>query len=247
MKRFGIAEVGVLGVLLVLGPVAFLTHSTHTTPIVGTTMMGSAFRAKTSAQRSLNQVHLRMIHQSFVTYAAVNKQGGQDGWFPGCDPTGQVTESSPASRFQILLEGNYITPDDVINPADRDSQPWNGQGDLTAENFSYAMLEIDNTGERHAEWSETFNPLAVVVSDRNTGIDTDENVSSVWSPTAGSWAGSVIYNDNSVSLHTSHIHTHLRYGQAEMIDEDNLFAKDTTDDSDALLIHELVEPLAMQD
>lgn len=184
-----------------------------------------------------NTVHLRSMHQAFMTYAHDHRLAGQDGWYPGINPNGTLAEPSVAPRLKALLDGNYVGPDYLLNPADRHAKVWRSGTPFTPQNYSYALLEIGNAGGRRAEWSETLNTQAVVAGDRNTGADATTHVQSVWTSTPGDWRGSVVRNDNSVAFETDHFLSRLQYGEAAEIPNDNLF--DPAGDDDAYLIHEL--------
>lgn len=44
-----------------------------------------------------NNTQLRGIHQSLVTYAQINKTGGNDGYFTGLDSRGGIVPNGPAT------------------------------------------------------------------------------------------------------------------------------------------------------
>jgi len=108
-----------------------------------------------------NNTQLRGIHQGFVTWAQSNKTGGNDGYFPGLDASGNVIPdgpltghsgngTQPAARLWMMLEGNYFTPEYLLNPADTASIEAMGRDasgrypPLTATNHSYALLHSDH-------------------------------------------------------------------------------------------------------
>lgn len=239
MQRFGLADTVALGVLVIVGPTLLLPPWVAT-PLATSTVGGlgaSALNARQDARRMTNATQLRGIHQSLVTFAQTNKTGGGDGWFPGCDPMGRVTDPTPAGRFKTLLDGDFFTPEYAVAPGDGDKRPWDPLRDdaFTVSHFSYALLEIDNDGGRHDEWKETLNTMAVVAGDRNTGEDTDDRVRSIWTHEPGRWHGSVVHNDNHTALELSHVIDELQYGSSPATRNDNLF--DAEGDDDALLVH----------
>ncbi|WP_221435399.1 hypothetical protein [Algisphaera agarilytica] len=213
-----------------------------------------------------NNTQLRGIHQGFVIFAQSNKKGGNDGYFPGMDssgnilPDGEATGYSgdgtePASRLRMMLEGNFVTPDYIINPADTrameaEIQP--GQVEyqgLTADHFSYAMLGLAEAlrhqegryepGDdlRAIEWKETLNTAAIVLSDRALGTDR-KNISSVFTePGSGDWRGGVVRNDNSTSFETQTEFEDTKYGNNDANDFDHIF-EDEPNASDAFLVFE---------
>ncbi len=220
----------------------------------------------------INSTQLRGIHQSFYTFAQSNKVGGRDGYFPGLDGSGNVVPDGPATghsgdgtvpaaRLWMLLEGNYFTPEYLLNPQDTvkaEYRPTTGivadpANPLTATHFSYALLALASpTDGRAVEWSETLNTSAIVASDRAIGVDPTD-FGSVWSDTRSwrhhDWAGTVTRNDNSTSFETTAELVDTKYGRSPINPLDHLFedAPDTADDpatpvdeatADALLVHE---------
>ncbi|MEM1107777.1 MAG: hypothetical protein AAGH99_03710 [Planctomycetota bacterium] len=212
-----------------------------------------------------NNTQLRGIHQAFVTFAQSNKRGGYDGYFPGLDASGRVIPDGedtffsgdgtfPAARLVMLLNGNYFTPEYVINPADtRAIETTTDTGDyerLLPENYSYALLEItgaltfaeDKTRDwsqygRAIEWQETLNTAAIVMSDRAIGTGRDD-MSSVWTETgSGDWRGGVVRNDNSTSFETTTEFEDTKYGNAAANNLDHLF-EDAAGAVDAFLVFE---------
>ncbi|MEM1107776.1 MAG: hypothetical protein AAGH99_03705 [Planctomycetota bacterium] len=212
---------------------------------------------------------LRGIQQGMMTFSAASHRAGGDGRFPGLDRSGRVVPdgeatgfsgdgTQPAARLWMLLDGNFFTPEYIINPADGKAAeyefPPNGEASpdhpLTSDHFSYAMLGItealnqDEDGNfapsddtRANEWLETLNPNAIVMSDRAIGTDRDD-ISSVWTePGSGEWRGGVIRNDNSTSFETIAEFEQTQYGDAEANDLDHLF-EDAPGVTDAFLVHE---------
>lgn len=181
-------------------------------------------------------VQLRGIHQGMVIYAQSNRVGTTNGRYPGLDPQGNLVNANVTYRFHEMLEQNLFSPDYLISPLETaNKQPWSG-GPFTEEHYSYSLLDITDEGGRRAEWSETLNPDAIVASDRNTGRDAGEHVSSVLtSQDSGQWRGGIVRNDNYVETADNHIIAKTQYGAAPPNRDDNLFDADGPDD--ALLIH----------
>ena len=220
-----------------------------------------------SGRQMMNSTQLRGIQQGLVTYAQSNKKGGNDGYFPGLDSSGNVIPdgpetghsgdgTEPAARFMLLLKGNFFTPEYMINPYDSRATEyeWPAVEDdpahpLTAVHYSYAMLGIaeardvdDDTSAigadtRATEWRETLNTSAIVLSNRAIGTGRSD-ISSVWT-TAGSgeWRGAVTRNDNSTSFETTAEFEQTKYGNADANAFDHLF-EDEPGASDAFLVHE---------
>ena len=114
--------------------------------------------------------------------------------------------------------------------------------------YSYAMLSIagqpgspPDAENCAAEWSQTLNTQAIVMSDRNTGRNATTGVESIHTTRAGDWKGSVLWNDNHVGFEQNCIFE-TRYGSGTLnIDAnqqgtDNLFHR--AGDDDAYLIHQ---------
>ncbi len=199
--------------------------------------------ARRTARQMQNNTQLRGIHQGMVIFAQANKVGGQDGYFPGLGPEGELVAAAPAARLDLMLEGNYFTPDYIVNPADvRMIVAERGQK-LTPQNYSYAMLPIGDEkadAGRRAEWKETLNTSALILSDRNTGPAGDlDRVSSVWTEEAGGdWRGGVVRNDNSTSFETDPTFQQTKYGNFPANEMDHLFASETDRGHDARMIHQ---------
>ncbi|MEM9881862.1 MAG: prepilin-type N-terminal cleavage/methylation domain-containing protein [Planctomycetota bacterium] len=197
--------------------------------------------SRRTARQMANNTQLRGIHQGFVTFAQSNKRGGNDGYFPGLNSDGGLVVASPAGRLQLMLKGNYFTPDYIINPADTEKVEAPGQdGPVTDRNHSYAMLPIADPAAdagRINEWKETLNTAAIVLSDRNTGVAPDR-LSSVWTDrNSGDWRGGMTRNDNSTSFETTARFQATKYGNAPANDWDQLFESETGAGSDAMMVH----------
>ncbi|MEM9250925.1 MAG: DUF4190 domain-containing protein [Planctomycetota bacterium] len=142
---------------------------------------------------------------------------------------GGANGGHPAERLEALLDGNYFTGEYAIAPTEPGLVPWQG-GQVNEDNYSYAMLRIahGNTGDLTwrkpagepqpdaygrlieplsdtvQEWSETLNPNAPVLGDRNTGADATTQASSIHTQlNSGDWRGSVGFNDNHVVFETT--------------------------------------------
>jgi hypothetical protein len=100
---------------------------------------------------------------------------------------------------------------------------------------------------RAAEWKGDANARAIMTSDRNTGINnSDAAVRSVWTTSAGSWKGNVVWGDCSADMPQSNTGFKTRYN-GEFDGDDNLFAAcasagveeaAVTGDSNAMMIYE---------
>lgn len=207
--------------------------------------------ARRTARQMANSTQLRGIHQSMVVYAQSNKKGGNDGFFPGLDSSGNLTEADPAGRLSMMLYANHFTPEYIISPADTErweisAADYANEVPLTWENHSYAMLPIadaDADAGRRAEWKETLNTSAIVLSDRNTGRP--DALSSVWTEqNSGDWRGTISRNDNSTSFEVTAAFEHTKYGSYAANEWDELFSNETPAGSDALMVHRIDGGLA---
>ena len=225
--------------------------------------------ARRTARQMANNTQLRGIHQGMVVFAQSNKTGGRDGFFPGIDPDGTFhpgtpailndsyggTPSLPGNSVALMLNDNLFPPEYCNNPADPGVEPvdLSVNAAIGANNFSYGMLELNdadpnpNAGDkkpdraRAAEWKETLNTAAVMMSDLNTGGDAivGSAVSSVWTEDeSGDWRGGISRNDNSTSFATSPEFEQSKYGNFAANPTDNIFAEDggTTADADAAMV-----------
>ncbi|MEM6459027.1 MAG: prepilin-type N-terminal cleavage/methylation domain-containing protein [Planctomycetota bacterium] len=232
--------------------------------------------ARRTARQMANNTQMRGVHQGFVTFAQSNKQGGNDGYYPLLNASGEIDEvpqrssandvyggamagdlnALPAGAVALMLNGNFFTPEYVINAADGEaveaSLDTDANAEIGADNFSYAMLDLggvttaDEDPEdfgRAAEWTETLNTAAIVISDKNTGAgvnDAATNISSVWTElNGGDWRGGVTRNDNSTSFETASEFEQTKYGRSDPNANDQLFVNQTgADAEDAAMITE---------
>ncbi|MEM6854920.1 MAG: prepilin-type N-terminal cleavage/methylation domain-containing protein [Planctomycetota bacterium] len=205
--------------------------------------------ARRTARQMANNTQLRGVHQGFVTFAQSNKKGGNDGFFPSLDSSGDVagqedagaandgyggTRGTPSDVVAKMLNGNFFTPDYVVNPADANAEEVAADALVDDENFSYAMLDLGTTGldtgsnpaddGRALEWKETLNTASVIMADLNSGNDVGGSISSVWTEQdSGEWRGGVVRNDNSTSFETTVTFEQTKYGNAAANTTDHIF------------------------
>jgi len=175
----------------------------------------------------VSNTQVRGIHQSMVMYGQSNGS-----FYPGFAKDGSLVDASVEHRYQVLLDGNYFTGEYIISPVEALIE-WT-TGPVSSANYSFAMLDINSTGERAKEWRETLNPDAVLISGRNTGTDAIDNVSSIHSRRLGKWHGEIAWGDNHTSFEKSHIQS-TRFGDGQANPADNLFTPVSGDD--AYMIH----------
>lgn len=214
--------------------------------------------ARRTARRMQNSTQLRGIHQGLVTYANSNKNNfaGLDSSGDVVADSDPTTGSSGRgdfiqARYWILLTGDFFTPDYAISPSETKTvTEWvEGTGATVAavewdatggtKHYSYAMLQFAavsgtdlsvnaNTTARGAEWKQTLNSQAIVISDRNIGAGTGAALQSIHTDAGDEkWAGSVLWNDNHVGYENTHDEFETKYANGGLNDEgDNLFLAD---------------------
>lgn len=196
-----------------------------------------------SAMRNASQgsTNIRMIHQGMVIYAQSNKDH-----FPGLNPNGSVNNIEVTNRYDILLDANYISPGQLIDFADNDPniqsataiKPRKGPPfyKVAPNNYSYAMLSIDQPGGRRDEWQDTSNSQAIVLSDRNTNPSDGSQPASIHDPNPGWWEGNVGWNDGHTTYEMSADIAQTQYGPSNHSTNDALFVAPTN--NDALMVHD---------
>lgn len=180
------------------------------------------------------ETQLRGITQSLTNYANTNNS-----YYPGVSSMGDLFDARVEYRYWVLLDQNYFTGEYVISVTETKTG-WTA-GNVSNANYSYAMLKLDgevgqrsDTGRRQ-EWRNTFNPDAVVVSDRNIGSDTQSNVQSLHVAEDEGWKGYVAWNDGRASFESTHLLDTL-YGKAGTLQtDDNLF--EAVGEDDAYMIY----------
>jgi prepilin-type N-terminal cleavage/methylation domain-containing protein len=165
--------------------------------------------ARRNALRMESGTRVRGIQQAFFQYAQGNQQK-----YPGM---GKDDEKTAGNRFQILLDGNFFTPEYIISPVESSKTP--GSKDITTDNFSYALLDIaTNASGRRNEWSSSANSEAACIFDRNTASGTGASSRSIHS--TNDWRGSVAYNDGHTNFETNSEIERTRYGNRQNINDD---------------------------
>ncbi len=184
-------------------------------------LIGILLPALGAARRTANQMknctQIRGIIQGNILYA----QGNSD-YYAGFTSTGVLggpvaaspttygstrDGSDPATRYAILLNGQYFLPSYLHNPADQ-KQVAVLDTNVDSGQFSYALLEISgHPGDiRNNDWKDTTNSQAAVMGDRNLGPGVDNTsggAQSLWTSSPGAWRGAVGWNDNHVEFETT--------------------------------------------
>lgn len=206
--------------------------------------------ARHSERRFASSDQVRGIHQGLVTYAHSN-----NGYYPGLDASGEdadfVTQRlytrlfhgepklKPGEgllvkhRYQVLIEGEFFSPEYAISPSETEYQAWNKHSPIKSENYSYAMLQIPPEGARRKEWRSTASKGAIIVTDRNTG--TPDKPKSIHGERNNNeqWSGKVLWNDRHTDFNKGYVFATVYDGVKNT--DDHLFKSTGTDD--ALLIH----------
>ena len=203
--------------------------------------------ARRTARRMQNSTQLRGIHQGLVTFANSNKN-----YFAGLDSSGEALTPTAAgttggaagflegdtveARYWILLDGDFFTPDYAISPSETEGHTAIdtdlNSSNVAATDYSYALLEIDagsgsGSADRIAEWTQSLNSQAIVVSDRTLDATNPYSIhTEAETPaTNNKWAGSVLWNDNHVAFENSGAEFETKYGSGSLAasGDDNLF------------------------
>lgn len=205
---FTLLELAIAVIIVVIAVILLL-------PVLGGSRQGPQMKSN---------MHVRAIQQSLVIFSQGNGQ-----WYPGFDKHGTILDATVEGRYQIILNAAYFGGEYMISP--RENKVTWTTGPVTSANYSFAMLDIDAGGGRAAEWRQTLNQHAVVLSDRNIGSDAHGNVDSLHQQKPGSWQGSVGWNDNHVRFESSHELANTQYGAATPNPLDNLFEDAGGDDA----------------
>ncbi len=190
----------------------------------------TARRMQNSTQlRGIHQGLVTAANSNKNNFVGLNSKGQVLPPGTGNKNTGSTNDGSHVtSRYWILLKGEFFTPDYAISPSETSTvepyvAPTNNTVKAveftttgTVKNYSYAMIGFRSQtaasgttpqptdtkdAPRVAEWKQTLNSQAVVISDRNTGSDkSNTTVRSIHSTEDGEWSGSVLWNDNHVGF-----------------------------------------------
>lgn len=207
--------------------------------------------ARTSARLMQNTTHTRGQQQGLVMYGGENK-----GYYPGIDSSGTrfITAAENISdrpgnevqaRFALLVEGDYLTPDYLISPAENNEEyvhePYKeGSGvSFKSNNYSYAMLELGNVQPRNQtktsigyyrtkEWNaERINSNVLVIADRLLSYSPSpfvlENYRNLHNGEGGKYIASQVWNDGHAETTNSFLAETEYYGIKN--DKDNVYAR----------------------
>ncbi|MFG0249254.1 MAG: hypothetical protein ACF8OB_10235 [Phycisphaeraceae bacterium JB051] len=165
---------------------------------------------------------LRGIHTALVLFSQ-----GNNTYYPGFNTLGKpVGDISVEGRFKVLLNDNYFTGEYIINPSETKTALTQMGIMPTTANYSYAMLSLaGESSPRMAEWRDTCNAEAVIVSDRAIANGKEGAIRSVNtnpSKDKTQWRGQVAFNDNHVTFEAAHDRLNTLYGD-QSYENDNLF------------------------
>jgi len=166
--------------------------------------------ARNAALQGKNTTRVRGIQQGCHQYSQSN-----NGKYPGLDNDESTYADyyNASRRFQLLLDGNFVTADYLVSPVEQQKQP-NSQlaaSPTPTDHFSYVMLKIgprDISGGiwhfgRRAEWSSNVNSQAVMIYDRNTATGTGSDARSIHSDR--DWRGSVAFGDGHAQFESDNV------------------------------------------
>jgi len=187
----------------------------------------TARRMQNSTQlRGIHQGLVTFANSNKNNYAGLNSKGqilGGSDRNTGNSGNGDTVEA----RYWILLKGEFFTPDYAISPSETQASitPYEPAAGNTSsvesvdnDMYSYAMLKIQSGGtipnsgsplalkvnvndqQRLAEWQQTLNSQAVIISDRATNTPGDNTIRSIHTDEDGEWRGSVLWGDNHVAF-----------------------------------------------
>lgn len=184
-----------------------------------------------------SNTQVRGIQSALVLYAAGNNMHyvglNTQGEIASIDSEGDGYDAS--ERMEELLDEAYFTGEYVISPAEVKTS-WT-TGDLSVDQYSYALLAIDQEPER-AEWKDTIRTEALVVSDRAATGSGPDDITSVWTTDAGDWRGSFAWNDNHVRFEQTHQGFTTKYGEHLNENNDDIFNDEGAETGDALMVFE---------
>lgn len=173
--------------------------------IVVLVLRGGKHGAHVHAAWERERAWIRQQHQAMVIYSVANNS-----YLPGLDSRGRAyaAEVEPgvwtpstgvSTRYWVLLSGGHIEARAILRYVDGHSKSIWTTGRVTADHYSYAMLEIAGDGResaRASEWRDTANSLAVLISDYIGAGLGDSEVQSLWTAGPGDWRGSLVWGDN---------------------------------------------------
>lgn len=207
--------------------------------------------ARKGARLMQNTTQTRGQQQGLAMFGSENK-----GYYPGIDSSGErfITAADNLSdrpgnevqaRFALLVEGEYITPDYLISPAEFDEEykhePYKPGGGVSfrSNNYSYAMLELGNIQPRNQtdtsigyyrtkEWNaERISSDVLVIADRLLSYDPSpfvlENYRNLHNGDGGKYIASQVWNDGHAETTNTFLAETEYYGIKN--DQDNVYAR----------------------
>ena len=207
--------------------------------------------ARKSARLMQNTTQTRGQQQGMVMFGGENK-----GYYPGIDSSGRRfidaadnLSDKPGNmvqaRFALLVEGEFLTPDYLISPAEFNEEyvhePYKlGSGaPFRSNHYSYAMLELGNVQPmsqtptsigyyRTKEWNaERMNSQVLVIADRLLSYAPSpfdlENYRNLHNGDGGKYIASQVWNDGHAETTNTFLAETEYYGIRN--DRDNVYAR----------------------
>ena len=145
---------------------------------------------------------------------------------------GILSDPKVENRYSLIME--YIgTSDCLISRYEYDEKmPWSS-GPVTSDHYSYAMLQLPESGGRLSLWSDQAGKDVVWISGRNTGSNANSQVDSLQTDDPGSWHGPVGWGDGHVTQEEDqYVDTRYTVGSnTPLYKDDNLFKAVSEDDA----------------
>lgn len=171
-----------------------------------------------AAHRVVIPHELRQIHQTMLLYGLDNGQ-----FLPGLSADGAMLTNDPAERYELLIDGDYLSADLLVSPAD-------ARPDAA---YSYAILDLAEPGARREAWTTEAAPDAPILAESPAALGLADDAISEWS-------GWVLWHSAYLTADTAALSTEridsprlrTRYADTGPFNEDDdLFAADGPDDA----------------
>lgn len=179
--------------------------------------------ARRNANKMKNSTQLRSIIQAMLTFASGNKdvlpgRNKRVGEILAADiDFAALDGNSVEGRYAILLASGSISGEILLSPGDSKDEKWDGEEDITVDNYSYSLLEIDLGGGRRKIWNggnaTSSTPLmSDPLTDGSPGTPT--GYKSYWSASAEEWIGSVGFGDGHATFEDASLIPDTRFSAA---------------------------------
>ncbi len=171
-------------------------------------------------------VNVKQINIGIFAYATDN-----NGYRPGIDSDGNLIDPDVENRYSLIVD--YIGSDYLISPYESKKKNLWTSGPVTRDHYSYAMLQLPESGGRLSQWNDQADAIAAWVSGRNTGTDADTQINSLQTNKPGEWHGPVGWADGHVTQEEDqYVDTRYTVGSNTPLNkDDNLFEAVSEDDA----------------